>query len=69
LASYPILTFPEVPEIMIDLVARPQDPPLGGGEASSTPVAAALANAVYDAAGIRLRVVPFTRARVKAALA
>jgi len=67
--SYPILTFPEVPEIMIDLVVRPQDPPLGGGEASSTPVAAALANAVYDAAGIRLRVVPFTRARVRAALA
>ena len=54
---------------MIDLVVRPQDPPLGGGEASSTPVAAALANAVYDAAGIRLRVVPFTRARVRAAFA
>ena len=67
--SYPILTFPEVPEIMIDLVVRPQDPPLGGGEASSTPVAAALANAVYDAAGIRLRVVPFTQSRVRAALA
>ena len=67
--SYPILTFPEVPQIMIDLVVRPHDPPLGGGEASSTPVAAALANAVYDAAGIRLRVIPFTRARVRAALA
>jgi len=68
-ASYPILTFPEVPEIAIDLVVRPQDPPLGGGEASSTPVAAALANAVYDAAGIRLRTIPFTRARVRAAFA
>jgi nicotinate dehydrogenase subunit B len=66
--SYPILTFPEVPEIAIDLVMRQDDPPLGAGEASCVNVPAALANAVYDAAGIRLRVVPFTRDRVKAAL-
>jgi nicotinate dehydrogenase subunit B len=66
--SYPILTFPEVPEIAIDLVMRQNDPPLGAGEASCVTVPAALANAVYDAAGIRLRVVPFTRDRVKAAL-
>ena len=68
-ASYPILGFPEVPAIAIDLVVRPQEPPLGGGEASSTPVAAALANAVYDACGARLRTVPFTRQRVREALA
>jgi nicotinate dehydrogenase subunit B len=66
--SYPILTFPEVPEILVDLVVRPEEPPLGGGEASSTPVPAALANAIYDAVGIRLRTVPFTRARVRSAL-
>jgi len=65
--SYPILTFPEVPEILIDLVARPDEPPLGAGEASAVTVPAALANAVYDASGVRLRTVPFTRERVKAA--
>ena len=67
--SYPILTFPDVPEILIDLVDRPQEPPLGAGEAASTPVPAALANAIYDAVGVRLRTVPFTRQRVLAALA
>ena len=67
-ASYPILRFPDVPQIAIDLVVRPSEPPLGGGEAASTPVAAALANAVFDAAGARLRTVPFTPGRVRAAL-
>ncbi|MBV8447980.1 MAG: xanthine dehydrogenase family protein molybdopterin-binding subunit, partial [Hyphomicrobiales bacterium] len=68
-ASYPILTFPDVPELLIDLVQRPHEPPLGAGEAASAPVAAALANAVHDACGVRLRTVPFTRDRVRAALA
>ncbi len=68
-ASYPILTFPDAPEIRIDLIAQPRLPPLGGGEASSAPVPAALANAVFDASGARLRTVPFTRERVKAAIA
>jgi len=68
-ASYPILTFPDVPEIMIDLVDRPTEPPLGAGEAAATPVAAALANAIFDATGARLRTVPFTPDRVKQALA
>jgi CO/xanthine dehydrogenase Mo-binding subunit len=67
--SYPILRFPEVPEVMIELVSRPTEPILGAGEAATTPVAAALANAVFDATGRRLRTVPFTRERVKAALA
>jgi CO/xanthine dehydrogenase Mo-binding subunit len=67
-SSYPILRFPAMPAIRIDLVVRPNEPPLGAGEASATPVAAALANAVHDAAGIRLRTVPFTAARVKEAL-
>ena len=68
-SSYPILTMPDVPEIAIDLVDRPHEPPLGAGEAASAPVAAALANAVFDAVGARLRTVPFTPARVKAAIA
>jgi CO/xanthine dehydrogenase Mo-binding subunit len=68
-ASYPILAFPDAPAIAIDVVDRPHEPPLGAGEAASTPVPAALANAVFDAAGIRLRTVPFTRQRVLAALA
>jgi nicotinate dehydrogenase subunit B len=66
-AGYPILAFPDVPEIAIDLVVRPTEPPLGAAEAACTTVAAALANAVHDAAGIRLRTVPFTRERVRAA--
>jgi len=64
-ASYPLLRFPDVPDIAIDLVIRPTDPPLGAGEAAATPVPAALANAVFDATGIRLRTVPFTPERVK----
>jgi nicotinate dehydrogenase subunit B len=50
-------------------VQRLHEPPLGAGEPASAPVAAALANAVFDACGVRLRSVPFTRDRVKAALA
>ena len=67
--SYPILAFPEAPEILIDLVERPRDPPLGVGEAASAPVPAALGNAIFDATGVRLRKVPFTRERFKAAAA
>jgi nicotinate dehydrogenase subunit B len=40
-------------------------PPLGAGEAASAPVPAALANAVFDATGVRVRAVPFTRETVK----
>jgi CO/xanthine dehydrogenase Mo-binding subunit len=68
-ASYPILTFPEAPPIELDLIQRLSEPPLGAGEAASTPVPAALANAVFDATGVRLRTVPFRPDRVKAALA
>jgi nicotinate dehydrogenase subunit B len=66
--SYPILTFPEVPAIEVALLDRPALPPIGAGEASTVPVPAALANAVFDATGARLRAVPFTPDRVKAAL-
>lgn len=67
-ASYPILGFSQVPEITVDLIDQPNLPPLGGGEAACAPVPAALANAVFDACGVRLRTAPFTPERVKAAL-
>jgi nicotinate dehydrogenase subunit B len=64
-ATYPILTFPEVPPIEVALIDRPMLPPYGAGEAATAPVAAALANAIFDATGVRLRSAPFTAARVK----
>ena len=67
--SYPILTFPEVPALEFELIQRLDQPPLGAGEAASTPVPAALGNAVFDATGVRLRTAPFRAERVKAALA
>lgn len=67
-ASYPLLTMPDVPKLDIILIDRPSERPLGAGEAACAPVAAAVGNAVFDAAGIRLRTAPFTPARVKAAL-
>jgi nicotinate dehydrogenase subunit B len=67
-ASYPILRFPEAPQVDVVLIDRPDQPLLGAGEAATAPVAAALANAIYDAAGVRLRTAPFTPQRMKAAL-
>ena len=67
--TYPILRFPETPAVDVILIDRPNEPLVGAGEAATAPVAAALANAVFDATGVRLRTVPFTAERVKAALA
>ncbi len=67
-SSYPIMRFSDVPKLDIELVDRPTERPLGAGEAACAAVGAALANAVYDAAGVRLRTVPFTPERVKAAM-
>ena len=67
--SYPILTFSETPPIAVELIDKPGLPFLGAGEASQGPTGAALANAIADAVGARLRDVPFTPTRVKAALA
>ena len=66
--SYPILTFPEVPEIVLDLIDRPSEKPWGAGEPSAAVIPSAISNAVFDAAGIRLRSVPYTPDKVKAAL-
>jgi len=66
--SYPILTFPEIPDIQYDLIDRPSEPPWGAGEPSAAVVPGAISNAVFDAVGVRLRSVPFTPQKVKAAL-
>ena len=62
--SYPILTFSEIPNIDIELIDRPGMPFLGCGEASQGPTSAALANAVFDATGVRFRRLPLTPDRV-----
>src|SRR6185312_1832686 len=67
-STYPVIRFPDIPAIEIVLINRPEMPALGGGEPSSAPIAAAIANAIFDAAGVRLREAPFTPARVLAEL-
>jgi CO/xanthine dehydrogenase Mo-binding subunit len=68
-ADYPILTFPEVPVVEVHLLNRPDQPSLGTGEGSQGPTVAAIANAFANATGVRLRDLPFSPQRVKAALA
>jgi len=68
-ASYPILDIADAPEaIDIVLINRPEIAPSGGGEPSTRTVPASIANAIFDATGIRLRKVPLTPQRMKAAL-
>ena len=66
--SYPILTFPDVPAVAIDLIDRPNERPWGAGEPTAAVVPSAIANAIYDATGSRVRSVPFTPDKVLAAL-
>ncbi|MGI4860150.1 MAG: molybdopterin cofactor-binding domain-containing protein, partial [Janthinobacterium lividum] len=66
--SYPILTFPEVPEIDVLLMPRQGEPPLGAGESASVPAPAAIANALFDATGVRFYAPPFTPETVRATL-
>jgi len=67
--GYPILRFSEIPEaIDIELIDRPDQPSVGAGEAATSPIPAAIANAIFDATGARVRQVPFTPDRVRAAL-
>ncbi len=58
--TYPILRFSEVPTVETRLIPRPEEKPLGAGEASLAPAVAAIANAIHDALGIRPRAMPFT---------
>ena len=66
--SYPILSFRDVPVIEVVSMPRPGEPPLGAGESSSVPGTAAIANAIFDATGVRFRQPPFTPEVVRAAL-
>ncbi len=67
-SSYPILRFSEVPEVQVELIQRPDSDPLGAGEAAHGPVTAAIANAVFDALGVRVRNLPITRDSLIAAM-
>jgi CO/xanthine dehydrogenase Mo-binding subunit len=67
-SSYPIITFPEVPEVVMDLIDRPAEKPWGAGEPTAALVPSAIGNAIFHATGARLRSVPFTPDKVKAAL-
>jgi nicotinate dehydrogenase subunit B len=66
--SYPILTFPEMPELVYDLIDRPNEKPWGAGEPASAVIPSAISNAVFDATGVRLRSAPYTPEKVKVAL-
>jgi CO/xanthine dehydrogenase Mo-binding subunit len=68
-ATYPVVRTPDLPErVEVVLVEHHDIPPYGAGEPSSRPTAAAIANAIYDATGVRVRTAPFTSANVRAAL-
>jgi len=66
--DYPILRFSEVPEVQVEIIARPDLEPLGAGEAAHGPVTAAIANAVFDALEVRVRHLPITRNNLIAAM-
>ena len=67
--TYPILRFSEVPAVDVEIISRPEERALGAGEAMHGPVAGAIANAVCDALGVRVRDLPITRERLIAAMA
>ena len=62
--AYPIITFPQLPEIDVLMLPRQDQPPLGVGKSASVPSAAAIANAIFDATGVRFREPPFTPERI-----
>ena len=66
--DYPILAFSEVPAVDVEIIQRPEIEPVGAGEAAHGPVTAAIANAVYDCLGVRVRDLPITRDRIIAAM-
>ena len=67
--TYPILRFTEVPAVAVEVMSRPEQKSLGAGEATNGPVSAAIANAVFNALGVRARHLPLTMdALTKAAL-
>jgi nicotinate dehydrogenase subunit B len=67
-SSYPILRFSEVPEVQVEVISRPELDPVGAGEAAHGPATAAIANAVFDCLGVRVRNLPITRDSLIAAM-
>ncbi len=67
-SSYPILRHDQAPKVEVDLIDRPGEPSWGAGEPTACAIPAAIANAVFDATGARLREIPFTPERVLAAM-
>jgi nicotinate dehydrogenase subunit B len=65
--SYPVLNFSETPEVEVVLINHPDQQAVGAGEPSTVTTAAAIANAIFDAVGARVRQIPFTPQRVKTA--
>ena len=68
-ATYPILRFPDVPRVEVDMINVPGDVSWGAGEPTATTIPAAIGNAIYDATGARLRSIPFTPEKVRTAVA
>jgi nicotinate dehydrogenase subunit B len=66
--EYPILRFSEVPAVEVDVIQRPEVDPVGAGEAAHGPLTAAIANAVFDCLGVRVRNLPITRDSLIAAM-
>ncbi len=66
--TYPILKFSDVPKIEVEVINRPDERGMGGGEHTMGPVAGAIANALNDALGIRVRELPITPERIIAAM-
>ena len=66
--AYPIIKFPDIPNIDVLMLPRSDQPPLGVGESASVPSAAAIANAIFDATGVRFRELPFTPERILSGL-
>jgi nicotinate dehydrogenase subunit B len=62
--SYPILRFPEVPDVTVRVIAAPGEPETGAGEVAQGPVAGAIGNAVAAAVGVRVRDLPLSREQV-----
>src|SRR5580704_266882 len=66
--SYPILRFSEVPAVEVELLPGHENPPLGVGETAQGPTTAAIANALCDALGVRVRTLPLTEQQILAAM-
>lgn len=66
--TYPIIRFSDVPDVEVQILARPDQPPLGAGECSLGPTGAAIANAVKNALGVRVNAMPMTFEQVSRAI-